>query len=129
MFFLHWPILEDLFYKKKNRFYFFTDLISIMGECRRGSTLIVTDDAGFSPCDEEDGIVFIDARPGNTLDGWQLVRSEDTHRFSKGERNIYVYQNVMTFDSGTMQMMEEMRDDEEDEQKRLRQLEEDMEDE
>jgi hypothetical protein len=57
IFYLHWPILEDLFYKVKERFHYFTDLVSIMGNVRRGSILIITDDDYQSPYpNEEDGV-------------------------------------------------------------------------
>jgi len=125
IFYVHWPILEDLFYDVKHRFHYFTDLVSIMGRARRGSIMIVTDDDYQTPCDEEYDVEYAATRPGNTLEGWYLVRGPTTHHFSQGLRNIYVYKCIETLDSGTMEMLEELRDDEEENQKRLRELEED----
>ena len=122
---VHWPILEDLFYDVKHRFHYFTDLVSIMGRARRGSIMIVTDDDYQTPCDEEYDVEYAATRPGNSLEGWHLVRGPTTHHFSQGLRNIYVYKCIETLDSGTLEMLEELRDDEEATQKRLRELEED----
>ena len=63
--------------------------------------------------------------PGNILDGWFLLRGPTTHQFSQGLRNIYVYKCVENFDRNTLEMMEDLRDEEEEEQKKLRDIAED----
>jgi hypothetical protein len=125
--FLHWPILEDLFYKKKDRFYYWTDLTTILNDCRKGCMLVVTDDSVYSPFEEDDDdeLIHAEARPGNVLDGWTILRGPTTHHFSKGERKIYVYKKAASFDSGTLELLEDERDEEADDQKRLQELEED----
>ena len=125
--YVHWPILEDLFYKKKNRFYYWTDLITILSEVRKGSMFIVTDDSCYDVFEEEEdeGIIHVETRPGNSLAGWKLIRGPTKHHFSKGERTIFIYKKVEIFDSGTLELMEDLRDEEAEDAKRMRELQED----
>ena len=89
--------------------------------------LVVTDDSVYSPFEEDDDdeLIHAEARPGNVLDGWTILRGPTTHHFSKGERKIYVYKKAASFDSGTLELLEDERDEEADDQKRLQELEED----
>lgn len=119
---MRWPLMEDLFYKRHDRFYIWTDLISILGSLRRASYLVVMDDEAYEPADEEDAeYKSMQARPGNSLEGFVLRRTTP-HRFSWGKQTVYTYEKRQEFSSGELEFMEALRTEDEVEQKKLADL-------
>ena len=117
-----WPRMEDTFYPDKKRFFVWTDFISILGEMRAGGALLVFDDVNLPPPDETDPEVRSMAlRPGNSLEGWKLLRQE-LHRFSWGKRIVYTYRKMINMSASDLEMMEYIRDEDEAEQKQLAEL-------
>ncbi len=116
---IRWPQMEDTFYKRHNRFYVWTDLISVLGKLRRASFLIVMDDADFSPADEKDPkFRSMQARPGNGLQGF-ILRRTTPHRFSWGKQIVYTYEKREEFSNGELEFMEAMRTEDEEDQKQI----------